>query len=50
MIKLIKSFDKVWIATLEQIADYVMESNSARYHQPADLSIENLEQFVSPKR
>jgi peptidoglycan-N-acetylglucosamine deacetylase len=50
LIKFVKSFDKVWIATLEQIGDFVMESNSARYHQPADLNIENLEQFVSPRR
>jgi peptidoglycan-N-acetylglucosamine deacetylase len=39
MIRLIKGTDGVWIATLEQIADFMTRNNFGRFHPPADMRI-----------
>jgi peptidoglycan-N-acetylglucosamine deacetylase len=38
MISLIQGTEKVWIATLEQIADYVAETGQGKYRPRADMS------------
>ena len=50
MIRLMRSTENVWIATLEQIADYMIENRLGKYHPPADMRIEDAAQFVSVKR
>ena len=50
MMRLMKSTEGVWIATLGQIADHMLETGSGRFHPPADFRIGDAEQFVSVKR
>ncbi|MGO9309336.1 MAG: polysaccharide deacetylase family protein [Spirochaetia bacterium] len=50
MIRLITGTDKVWIATLEQIADFMRESGTGRFHPPADMRMEGNQEFHSVKR
>jgi peptidoglycan-N-acetylglucosamine deacetylase len=41
IIKLIQGTEKVWIATLEEIADYVTRTGGARLRPPADMRLEH---------
>jgi peptidoglycan/xylan/chitin deacetylase (PgdA/CDA1 family) len=50
MIRLVKGTDKVWIASLEQIADFMIEKKLGRFHPPADMRIEAEDRFYSVKR
>jgi peptidoglycan/xylan/chitin deacetylase (PgdA/CDA1 family) len=50
MIRLMKSTEGVWIATLRQIADYMVEKGSGRYRPPADFRLGDADQFVSVRR
>jgi peptidoglycan/xylan/chitin deacetylase (PgdA/CDA1 family) len=50
MISLLKRTRGVWIATLEEIAEHVGSAGTATYHAPADMRLEEQDQFVSVKR
>ena len=50
MIKLIKSTGMVWIASLEQIANHMIEKKMGKYHAPADMRTEDADLIVKVKR
>jgi len=50
MITLIAGTDRVWIATLEQIADFMTTSGLGRVHLPANMKLEGRDEFTPVRR
>ncbi len=50
MIRLIKSTEKVWVASLGEIADFVIDKKMGRFHPPADMRLEGERRFYSVER